>query len=99
MKQNLGQANFRVFGPDETASNRLDAVYQATDKVWMEHTLPVDEHLSRNGRVMEKKADIIRLYLPPDANTLLSVADHCLSSHHYVKVIVADKQPAPQWLD
>jgi len=187
MKQNLGQANFRVFGPDETASNRLDAVYQATDKVWMEPTLPVDEHLSRNGRVMEilsehmcqgwlegylltgrhgffscyeafihivdamfnqhakwlkvtktipwrrpisslnylltshvwrqdhngfthqdpgfidfvmnKKADIIRVYLPPDANTLLSVADHCLRSRHYVNVIVAGKQPAPQWLD
>src|SRR5205809_6114037 len=53
MKLNLTQANFRVFGPDETASNRLDAVYQATDKVWMEPLLPEDEHLSRNGRVME----------------------------------------------
>ena len=53
MKQNLEQANFRIFGPDETASNRLEAVYQTTDKVWMEPTLPVDEHLSPNGRVME----------------------------------------------
>jgi xylulose-5-phosphate/fructose-6-phosphate phosphoketolase len=187
MKQNLEHANFRVFGPDETASNRLDAVYQATDKVWMEPVLPVDEHLSPNGRVMEvlsehmcqgwlegylltgrhgffscyegfihivdsmfnqhakwlkttrdipwrrpiaslnylltshvwrqdhngfthqdpgfidfvmnKKADIIRVYLPPDANTLLSVADHCLRSRHYVNVIVAGKQPELQWLD
>ena len=187
MKLNLEQANFRVFGPDETASNRLDAVYQATDKIWMEPILPVDEHLSPNGRVMEilsehmcqgwlegylltgrhgffscyegfvhivdsmfnqhakwlkttrhipwrrpiaslnylltshvwrqdhngfthqdpgfidfvmnKKADIVRVYLPPDANTLLSVADHCLRSRHYVNVIVAGKQPELQWLD
>jgi xylulose-5-phosphate/fructose-6-phosphate phosphoketolase len=187
MKRNLEHTNFRVFGPDETASNRLDAVYQASDKVWMEPTLPVDEHLSPNGRVMEvlsehmcqgwlegylltgrhgffscyegfihivdsmfnqhakwlkttraipwrrpiaslnylltshvwrqdhngfthqdpgfidfvmnKKADIIRVYLPPDANTLLSVADHCLRSRHYVNVIVAGKQPELQWLD
>jgi xylulose-5-phosphate/fructose-6-phosphate phosphoketolase len=186
MKLNLEHANFRVFGPDETASNRLDAVYEATDKVWMEPVLPVDEHLSREGRVMEvlsehmcqgwlegyllsgrhgffscyegfihivdsmfnqhakwlkitrdipwrrpiaslnylltshvwrqdhngfthqdpgfidfvmnKKADIIRVYLPPDANTLLSVADHCLRSRHYVNVIVAGKQPELQWL-
>ncbi|HMH42653.1 MAG TPA: phosphoketolase family protein [Pyrinomonadaceae bacterium] len=187
MKLNLEHANFRVFGPDETASNRLDAVYQATDKIWMEPILPVDEHLSPNGRVMEvlsehmcqgwleaylltgrhgffscyegfvhivdsmfnqhakwlkttrhipwrrpiaslnylltshvwrqdhngfthqdpgfidfvmnKKADIVRVYLPPDANTLLSVADHCLRSRHYVNVIVAGKQPELQWLD
>src|SRR5437667_1670771 len=52
MKRNLEHANFRVFGPDETASNRLDAVYQATDKIWMEPILPVDEHLSPDGRVM-----------------------------------------------
>ncbi|HMF85681.1 MAG TPA: phosphoketolase family protein [Nitrospiraceae bacterium] len=187
MKLNLEHANFRVFGPDETASNRLDAVYETTDKVWMEPVLPVDEHLSPEGRVMEvlsehmcqgwlegylltgrhgffscyegfihivdsmfnqhakwlkttrdipwrrpiaslnylltshvwrqdhngfthqdpgfidfvmnKKADIIRVYLPPDANTLLSVADHCLRSRHYVNVIVAGKQPELQWLD
>jgi xylulose-5-phosphate/fructose-6-phosphate phosphoketolase len=187
IKLNLEHANFRVFGPDETASNRLDAVYEATDKVWMEPVLPVDEHLSPEGRVMEvlsehmcqgwlegylltgrhgffscyegfihivdsmfnqhakwlkttrdipwrrpiaslnylltshvwrqdhngfthqdpgfidfvmnKKADIIRVYLPPDANTLLSVADHCLRSRHYVNVIVAGKQPELQWLD
>ncbi len=177
---------FRLFGPDETASNRLDAVLEVTDKAWAAETLPVDEHLSPNGRVMEilsehtcqgwlegylltgrhglfncyeafihiidsmfnqhakwlkttrgipwrrpiaslnyllsshvwrqdhngfshqdpgfidhvvnKKADVIRVYLPPDANTLLSVADHCLRSRGYVNVIVAGKQPAPQWL-
>jgi xylulose-5-phosphate/fructose-6-phosphate phosphoketolase len=187
MKLNLEQRNFRVFGPDETASNRLEAVYEASDKIWMEPILPVDEHLSRDGRVMEilsehmcqgwlegylltgrhgffscyegfihivdsmfnqhakwlkvtrdipwrrpisslnylltshvwrqdhngfthqdpgfidfvmnKKADIIRVYLPPDANCLLSVADHCLRSRHYVNVIVAGKQPELQWLD
>jgi xylulose-5-phosphate/fructose-6-phosphate phosphoketolase len=187
MKLNQDAMNFRVFGPDETASNRLDALYQATDKVWMESLLPTDENLSPDGRVMEvlsehmcqgwlegylltgrhgffscyeafihivdsmfnqhakwlkvtrdipwrrpiaslnylltshvwrqdhngfshqdpgfidyvmnKKADIIRVYLPPDANCLLSVADHCLRSRHYVNVIVAGKQPELQWLD
>ncbi|GBF04408.1 phosphoketolase [Deinococcus aerius] len=178
--------NFRLFGPDETASNRLDAVYGATTKTWLGPVLPTDEHLSPDGRVMEllseqvlqgwlegylltgrhglfscyeafihivdsmfnqhakwlkttndlpwrrpiaslnylltshvwrqdhngfshqdpgfidhvvnKKADVVRVYLPPDANTLLSVADHCLRSRQYVNVIVAGKQPAPQWL-
>jgi xylulose-5-phosphate/fructose-6-phosphate phosphoketolase len=187
MKLNQDARNFRVFGPDETASNRIDALYQATDKVWMEPLLPTDENLSPDGRVMEvlsehmcqgwlegylltgrhgffscyeafihivdsmfnqhakwlkvtrdipwrrpiaslnylltshvwrqdhngfshqdpgfidfvmnKKADIIRVYLPPDANCLLSVADHCLRSRHYVNVIVAGKQPELQWLD
>ena len=187
MKRNADSKNFRVFGPDETASNRLDALYQATDKVFMEPLLPTDEHLSRDGRVMEvlsehmcqgwlegylltgrhgffscyeafihivdsmfnqhakwlkvtrhipwrrpiaslnylltshvwrqdhngfthqdpgfidhvvnKKADIVRVYLPPDTNTLLSVADHCLRSRNYVNVIVAGKQPALQWLN
>src|SRR5260221_121160 len=186
MKRNAEHANFRVFGPDETASNRLDVVYQATDKMWMEPVLETDEHLSPDGRVMEvlsehmcqgwlegylltgrhgffscyeafihivdsmfnqhakwlkvtrgipwrrpiaslnylltshvwrqdhngfshqdpgfldhvvnKKADIVRVYLPPDANTLLSVTDHCLRSRHYINIIVAGKQPAPQWL-
>src|SRR5881227_3204019 len=187
MKGNAGSKNFRVFGPDETASNRLDAVFEITDKVFLGPVLPTDEHLSRDGRVMEvlsehmcqgwlegylltgrhgcfscyeafihivdsmfnqhakwlkvtrnipwrrpiaslnylltshvwrqdhngfthqdpgfidhvvnKKADIVRVYLPPDANTLLSVADHCLRSRNYVNVIVAGKQPALQWLD
>jgi len=187
MKLNADSKNFRVFGPDETASNRLDALYEVTDKVTMEPILPTDEHLSANGRVMEvlsehmcqgwlegyllsgrhgffscyeafihivdsmfnqhakwlkvtrnipwrrpiaslnylltshvwrqdhngfthqdpgfidhvvnKKADIVRVYLPPDTNTLLSVADHCLRSRNYVNVIVAGKQPALQWLD
>jgi xylulose-5-phosphate/fructose-6-phosphate phosphoketolase len=187
MKLNAELKNFRVFGPDETASNRLEAIYEATDKQWMEPTLPVDEHLSQRGRVLEmlsehmcqgwlegyllsgrhgffscyeafihiidsmfnqhakwlkvtrkiewrppiaslnylltshvwrqdhngfthqdpgfidhvvnKKADIVRVYLPPDANCLVSVADHCLRSRHYVNVIVAGKQPALQWLN
>jgi xylulose-5-phosphate/fructose-6-phosphate phosphoketolase len=187
MQRNADSKNFRVFGPDETASNRLDALYEVTDKVFMEPVLPTDEHLSKDGRVMEvlsehmcqgwlegylltgrhgffscyeafihivdsmfnqhakwlkvtgdipwrrpiaslnylltshvwrqdhngfthqdpgfidhvvnKKADIVRVYLPPDANTLLSVADHCLRSRNYVNVIVAGKQPALQWLD
>ncbi len=183
----LNEKNFRVFGPDETASNRLDAIYEVSGKEWMEPTRPSDENLSPNGRVLEvlsehlcqgwlegylltgrhgffscyeafihivdsmfnqhakwlkvthgipwrrpiaslnylltshvwqqdhngfthqdpgfvdhvvnKKADVVRVYLPPDANTLLSVADHCLRSRDYVNVIVAGKQPAPQWLD
>ncbi len=187
MKLNMESKNFRVFGPDETASNRLDALYEVTDKILMEPLLPVDEHLSTNGRVVEmlsehmcqgwlegylltgrhgwfscyeafihivdsmfnqhakwlkithdipwrrkiaslnylltshvwrqdhngfthqdpgfidhvvnKKADVVRVYLPPDANTLLSVADHCLRSRSYVNVIVAGKQPELQWLD
>ena len=187
MRNNLGTANFRVFGPDETASNRLDAVYEVSGKTWEEATLPVDEHLEPAGRVMEilsehtcqgwlegylltgrhgffscyeafihivdsmfnqhakwlktsralpwrrpvaslnyllsshvwrqdhngfshqdpgfidhvvnKKAEVVRVYLPPDTNTLLSVADHCLRSRDYVNVIVAAKQPTPDWLD
>ncbi len=177
---------FRVFGPDETASNRLDPVLEVTNRTWMAETIPGDDHLAPDGRVMEvlsehqcqgwlegylltgrhgvfncyeafihivdsmfnqhakwlkvtrdiqwrrpiaslnyllsslvwrqdhngfshqdpgfidhvvnKKADVIRVYLPPDANTLLSVGDHCLRSRNYVNVIVAGKQPAPQWL-
>jgi xylulose-5-phosphate/fructose-6-phosphate phosphoketolase len=187
MKLNMNSKNFRVFGPDETASNRLDALYEVTDKVFMGPLLPTDEHESTTGRVMEvlsehmcqgwlegylltgrhgffscyeafihivdsmfnqhakwleatrdiswrrpiaslnylltshvwrqdhngfshqdpgfidfvmnKKPTTVRVYLPPDANTLLSVADHCLRSRHYVNVIVAGKQPALQWLD
>jgi len=183
----LNMTNFRVFGPDETSSNRLDALFEVTDRAWVAETLPEDEHLSPNGRVMEilsettcqgslegylltgrhgifpcyeafihivdsmfsqhakwlktirriawrrpiaslnylltshvwrqdhngfshqdpgfidlvvnKKADVIRVYLPPDANTLLSVTDHCLRSRNYINVIVAGKQPEPQWLD
>jgi xylulose-5-phosphate/fructose-6-phosphate phosphoketolase len=178
--------NFRIFGPDETASNRLAAVYEVTDKQWNARIEPVDERLAPSGRVVEmlsehqcqgwlegylltgrhglfncyeafihivdsmfnqhakwlkvtrgipwrrpvaslnyllsshvwrqdhngfshqdpgfidhvvnKRAEIIRVYLPPDANCLLSVADHCLRSRHYVNVIVAGKQPAPQFL-
>jgi xylulose-5-phosphate/fructose-6-phosphate phosphoketolase len=186
MKMNEGARNFRVVGPDETASNRLDALFEVTDREWMAATAPGDEHETPDGRVMEvlsehmcqgwlegylltgrhgffscyegfihivdsmfnqhakwlkvtrhlpwrrliaslnylltshvwrqdhngfshqdpgfidhvvnKKADTVRVYLPPDANCLLSVADHCLRSRHYVNVIVCGKQPAPQWL-
>jgi xylulose-5-phosphate/fructose-6-phosphate phosphoketolase len=177
---------FRLFGPDETDSNRLSAALEATDKAWMGQILPTDEHLAAHGQVMEvlsehlcqgwlegylltgrhglfncyeafihivdsmfnqhakwlkttrripwrrpiaslnyllsshvwrqdhngfshqdpgfidhvvnKKAEVIRVYLPPDANCLLSVADHCLRSRDYVNVIVAGKQLAPSWL-
>jgi xylulose-5-phosphate/fructose-6-phosphate phosphoketolase len=187
MKLNAESRNFRVFGPDETASNRLDALFEVTDRVFTGKVLESDEHVGPDGRVMEvlsehmcqgwlegylltgrhgffscyeafihivdsmfnqhakwlkvtreipwrrpiaslnylltshvwrqdhngfshqdpgfidhvvnKKADIVRVYLPPDANTLLSVADHCLRSRQYVNVIVAGKQPALQWLD
>lgn len=179
--------NFRLFGPDETSSNRLQAVFEVTDRMSSAEVLPSDDHVSRLGRVMEvlsehmcqgwlegylltgrhgffscyeafvhiidsmfnqhakwlksireiewrmpiaslnylltshvwrqdqngfshqdpgfidhvvnKKADVVRVYLPPDANTLLSVTDHCLRSRNYVNVIVAGKQLAPQWLD
>ena len=179
-------SNFRIFGPDETESNRLGAVYEVTNKAFEGPIVPGDNHLAPDGRVVEvlsehmcegwlegylltgrhglfdcyeafihivdsmfnqhakwlkvtdgigwrrpiaslnyllsslvwrqdhngfshqdpgfidhvvnKKAQVVRVYLPPDANTLLSVADHCLRSRQYVNVIVAGKQPAPQWL-
>ena len=187
MRASAAQRNFRVFGPDETASNRLSHLFEATDRAWNAETLPYDDHLSRDGRVMEilsehtcqgwlegylltgrhglfncyeafihiidsmfnqhakwlkvtreipwrrpipslnylltshvwrqdhngfshqdpgfidyvcnKKSDIVRVYLPPDANCLLYVTDHCLKSWNRINVIVAGKQPAPQWLD
>jgi xylulose-5-phosphate/fructose-6-phosphate phosphoketolase len=186
-KLNAAERNFRLFGPDETASNRLDDVFEVTDRTWMAALDPDDVHLSPNGRVMEvlsehlcqgwlegyllsgrhglfssyeafihvvdsmfnqhakwldasrhiswrrpiaslnilltshvwrqdhngfshqdpgfiglvanKKADIVRIYLPPDGNTLLCVADQCLRSRGLVNVIVAGKQPEAQWLD
>jgi xylulose-5-phosphate/fructose-6-phosphate phosphoketolase len=186
-KLNLDARNFRIVGPDETSSNRLGAVFQATDRAWLAEITPEDEHLSPDGRVMEilsehtcqgwlegylltgrhgffpcyeafihivdsmfnqhakwlkvtreipwrrpiaslnylltshvwrqdhngfshqdpgfidhvvnKKADVIRVYLPPDANTLLYVTDRCLRSRNFVNVIVAGKQPQAQWLD
>jgi xylulose-5-phosphate/fructose-6-phosphate phosphoketolase len=182
----LNPDSFRIMGPDETASNRLQAVFEATDRAWSAAIEPGDDHLAPDGRVMEvlsehlcqgwlegylltgrhglfncyeafihivdsmfnqhakwlkttrdipwrrpiaslnyllsshvwrqdhngfshqdpgfidhvvnKKAEIIRVYLPPDANCLLSVADHCLRSRHYVNVIVAGKQPALDYL-
>jgi xylulose-5-phosphate/fructose-6-phosphate phosphoketolase len=186
MKMNASARNFRIFGPDETASNRLNAVFEATDRCMQATILPSDDHVSHDGRVLEvlsehmcqgwlegylltgrhglfscyeafihivdsmfnqhakwlkvsaaipwrkriaslnylltshvwrqdhngfshqdpgfldivvnKKSEIVRVYLPPDANCLLSVADHCLRSRHYINVIVAGKQPALQWL-
>ncbi len=178
--------NFRVFGPDETASNRLSAVYDVTDKAWQARTEDVDEHLARSGRVLEvlsehlcqgwlegylltgrhgvfncyeafvhivdsmfnqfakwlkvhqdlswrrpiasfnyllsshvwqqdhngfshqdpgfidhvvnKKADVIRVYLPPDTNTMLAVTEHCMQTRDTVNVIITGKQPNPTWL-
>jgi xylulose-5-phosphate/fructose-6-phosphate phosphoketolase len=187
MKLNAGAKNFRVFGPDETNSNRLGALFEVTDRESTAQVIPDDDHVSAGGRVMEmlsehmcqgwlegylltgrhgvfscyeafihiidsmfnqhakwlkttreipwrqpiaslnylltshvwrqdhngnshqdpgfldivvnKKAGVVRVYLPPDANTLLSVADHCLRSRQYINVIVAGKQPEAQWLD
>ncbi len=187
MKLNWEKRNFRVFGPDETASNRLTHLFDVTDRVSTAEILQTDDHLSPDGRVMEvlsehlcegwlegylltgrhgffscyeafihivdsmfnqhakwlkvcrnipwrrpiaslnylltshvwrqdhngfshqdpgfidlvlnKKADIVRIYLPPDANTLLSVVDHCLRSRNYINLIIAGKQPELQWLD
>ncbi|GAA3378990.1 phosphoketolase family protein [Streptomyces sannanensis] len=186
MADTADRRDFRVVGPDETASNRLDALYGSTDKVWQEAILPTDEHLATDGRVMEvlsehlcqgwlegylltgrhgffssyeafvhivdsmvnqhikwlktsrqlswrapvaslnylltshvwrqdhngfshqdpgfvdhilnKSPEVVRVYLPPDANTLLSVADHVLRSRDYVNVVVAGKQPCFDWL-
>ena len=181
------QRNFRLFGPDETVSNKLDAVFQVTNRQWEAERLETDQWLAYEGRVMEvlsehqcegwlegylltgrhglfnsyeafihivdsmfnqhakwlkvtgklpwrrkiaslnyllsshvwrqdhngfthqdpgfldnvvnKKAEVVRIYLPPDANCLLSTMDHCLRSRHYVNVVIAGKHPAPQWLD
>lgn len=187
MKLNLDKKNFRLFGPDETASNRLQSVFEVSGKQWMAETEINDTNLSADGRVMEvlsehlcegwlegylltgrhglfscyeafihiidsmfnqhakwlkvcgtipwrkpiaslnylltshvwrqdhngyshqdpgfidivgnKKSDVVRIYLPPDANCLLSVTDHCLRSRNYVNLIIAGKQPEWQWLD
>ncbi len=186
LKLNEEAKNFRIFGPDETESNRLGSIFEATNRVWMEHIENYDIHLAPDGRVMEvlsehlcqgwlegylltgrhglfscyeafihivdsmfnqhakwlkvsrelewrepisslnylltshvwrqdhngfshqdpgfvdlvanKKADIVRVYLPPDANTLLWVGDHCLKTYDRINVIVAGKQPESQWL-
>ncbi|MCZ2149290.1 MAG: phosphoketolase family protein [Bryobacterales bacterium] len=187
MKRNMAAKNFRVFGPDETSSNRLDALFEVTNRALQARIEPTDDHIAPDGRVLEalsehmcqgwlegylltgrhgffscyeafihivdsmfnqhakwlkvtrdipwrrpiaslnylltshvwrqdhngfshqdpgfidhvvnKKAGVVRVYLPPDANTLLSVANHCLGSRNYVNVIVAGKQPGLQWLD
>ncbi len=186
IKENSNQKNFRLFGPDETLSNKLNFVFDATNRQWEAPVIEADEFLSKEGRVMEmlsehqcegwlegylltgrhglfncyeafihiidsmfnqhakwlkvtlqlawrrkisslnillsshvwrqdhngfthqdpgfldyvinKKAEVVRVYLPPDANCLLSVMDHCFRSRHYVNVVVAGKHPAPQWL-
>ena len=187
LQLNADARNFRIFSPDETASNRWNAVFEVTNRCSTAEIIAIDDHVAPDGRVMEmlsehqcegwlegylltgrhgffscyeafihiidsmfnqhakwlkmtrhipwrrpiaslnyllsshvwrqdhngfshqdpgfidhvvnKKADIIRIYLPPDANTLLSVTDHCLRSRNYVNVIIAGKQPEPQWLD
>jgi xylulose-5-phosphate/fructose-6-phosphate phosphoketolase len=187
IRRNADRRNFRIMGPDETDSNRLQAVFEQTNRVWQEAIESYDEGLAREGRVVEvlsehlcqgwlegytltgrhglfncyeafvhivdsmfnqhakwlkvsreldwrrpvssfnyllsshvwrqdhngfshqdpgfidhvvnKKADIVRVYLPPDANTLLRTVDHCLGTYDRINVIVAGKQPAPQWLD
>ncbi|MFY9578323.1 MAG: phosphoketolase family protein [Gaiellaceae bacterium] len=186
MKRNMDSKNFRVFAPDELASNRLSAIFEVTDRTWVENTIPEDDHLSPDGRVMEilsehtcqgwlegylltgrhgffttyeafvhvvdsmfnqhakwlktirhlewrrpvaslnylltshvwrqdhngfshqdpgfidhvvnKKAEVIRVYLAPDANTLLVVGDQCLRAHNCINVVIAGKQPALQYL-
>jgi xylulose-5-phosphate/fructose-6-phosphate phosphoketolase len=186
IRLNQDQRNFRVFGPDETLSNKLDAIFKLTNRQWEEEIIDTDQYLARDGRVIEvlsehqcegwlegylltgrhgvfnsyeafihivdsmfnqhakwlkvtltipwrrkiaslnyllsshvwrqdhngfthqdpgfidhvvnKKAEVVRVYLPPDANCLLSTMDHCLRSRHYVNVIIAGKHPAPQWL-
>ncbi len=187
MRLNMKAANFRVMGPDETASNRLSALFEVTNRVWMADSYDYDDHLAADGRVMEilsehicqgwlegylltgrhglfscyeafihivdsmfnqhakwlkvcneipwradiaslnilltshvwrqdhngfshqdpgfidhvinKKADIVRVYLPPDANSLLCVTHECLNSRNLVNIIIAGKQPEPQWLN
>ncbi len=186
-RKNAASANFRLFCPDETNSNRLGDVFEATNRCWVRPALPTDEHLSPDGRVMEvlsehccqgwlegylltgrhglfasyeafativdsmlnqhakwlktcrelpwrrpgpslnylltshvwrqdhngyshqgpgfidtvmnKKGTVTRIYLPPDANCLLAITDHCLRSRNYINLIVAGKQPELQWLD
>jgi len=187
IRLNQEQRNFRLFGPDETLSNKLDAVFKETNRQWELPITPQDQYLASDGRVIEvlsehlcegflegylltgrhgllnsyeafihiidsmfnqhakwlkvtlhipwrrkiaslnyllashvwrqdhngfthqdpgfidhvvnKKAEVVRVYLPPDANCLLSTMDHCLRSRHYVNVVVAGKHPAPQWLN
>ncbi len=186
IKLNLEKRNFRLFGPDETLSNKLNKVFEVTNRQWEAEMMETDEFLKKEGRVMEmlsehqcegwlegyvltgrhglfncyeafihiidsmfnqhakwlkvtselpwrkklpslnillashvwrqdhngfthqdpgfidhvvnKKASVVRVYLPPDANCLLSVMDHCFRSRHYVNVVVAGKHPSPQWL-
>jgi len=103
---NEAQRNFRVFGPDETLSNQLpwrhkiaSLNYLLASHVWQQdHNGFTHQDPGFLDHVVNKKADIVRVYLPPDANCLLSVFDHCLRSKHYVNVVVAGKRAMPQWL-
>ncbi len=102
MKLNLDKQNLRVFGPDETASDRLEAVFEVCGKERMADIEDVDINLSTDGRiddVANKKSNVVRIYLPADPNCLLSVADHCLRSRNCINLMVAGKQPEWQWLD
>src|SRR3989449_516819 len=103
--RNARRRNFRLFCPDETNSNRLGDVFAVEKRCSMDTVLATDDHgFSHQGPglidvVLSKKGTVSRIYLPPDANCLLSVADHCFRSRNYVNLIVIDKQPQPQWLD
>jgi phosphoketolase len=103
MKLNATNRNFRLVGPDETSSNRLDAVFEATDRVWMERLEPYDVHLSRDGHVMEVLSEHLcegwlEGYLLTGRHGLFSCYEACLRTYDRINVIVAGKQPAPQWL-
>ena len=113
-KLNNEQRNFRVFDPDETLSNGMEALvtahlpwrrkiaslnYLLASHVWrQDHNGFTHQDPGFIDHVVNKKAEVVRVYLPPDANYLLSVMDHCLRSRHYVNVVIAGKHPAPQWL-
>ena len=114
IRDNADAKNFRVFGPDESKSNRLTPMFETTSRVWNADLAEGDEYLGHSGRVMDsmlshqdpgfldhvanKKADVVRMYLPPDANCLLSCFNHCIASRNYVNVLVTSKHPRPQWL-
>lgn len=108
LKLNEDNKNFRIFGPDESMSNRLYAAFEATNRDFNAEILPTDDKLAHDGfthqdpgfldHISNKKADVVRMYLPPDTNCLLSTFDHCIKSKNYVNVIVASKHPSCQWL-
>ena len=101
---NQNARNFRIFGPDETVSNLLGAVFEVTSRQWDAETLGNDEFLSAEGQVLDSMLSeqqcqgLLEGYLPPDVNCLLSAADHCLGSRNYLNVMIAGKHTLPQWL-